>query len=230
MSEVTIYAAVARAMGEVKRVGKDNRNAEQKYDFASVDDFMAMVGPICAANGLVTIIDEDSREFIEKPGKYGPTQWVSIAYQITTWHASGEHLPTVRRHVEVIRNGPQAYGAAQSYMLKQYYRGLLAIPTGDKDDPDHGMVAEEPAPQRQQDPRQQRKRPDPDAIQNAANYLAQADSLDDLRDRWTKLPADVRSIEGVQAAKDAKKTALEVFAPQDKAPASADLGADEIPY
>jgi hypothetical protein len=142
MTEQTIYSAVAKAMGEIKRIAKDNRNAEQKYDFASVDDFMAMVGPICAANGLVTIIDEDQREFIEKPGKYGVTHWVSIAYHITTYHASGTHLPTVRRNVEVVRSGPQAYGAAQSYILKQYYRGLLNIPTGDKDDPDHGTVAE----------------------------------------------------------------------------------------
>ena len=151
MTEAKIYSAVAKAMGEIKRVGKDNRNTEQKYDFASIDDFMAMVGPICAANGLVTIIDEDVREFVEKPGKYGPTQWVSITYQITTWHASGEQLPTVRRHVEVIRNGPQAYGAAQSYVLKQYYRGLLAIPTGDKDDPDHGTTPEEPVGKRPQE-------------------------------------------------------------------------------
>lgn len=151
MTEAKIYSAVAKAMGEIKRVGKDNRNTEQKYDFASIDDFMAMVGPICAANGIVTIIDEDVREFVEKPGKYGPTQWVSITYQITTWHASGEQLPTVRRHVEVIRNGPQAYGAAQSYVLKQYYRGLLAIPTGDKDDPDHGTTPEEPVGKRPQE-------------------------------------------------------------------------------
>jgi len=151
MTEQTIYSAVAKAMGEIKRIAKDNRNAEQKYDFASIDDFMAMVGPICAANGLVTIIDEDQREFIEKPGKYGVTHWVSITYQITTYHASGAHLPTVRRNVEVIRSGPQAYGAAQSYILKQYYRGLLNIPTGDKDDPDHGTVAEHisPAPRQQ---------------------------------------------------------------------------------
>jgi hypothetical protein len=143
MTEQTIYSAVAKAMGEIKRIAKDNRNAEQKYDFASVDDFMAMVGPICAANGLVTIIDEDQREFIEKPGKYGVTHWVSIAYQITTYHASGAHLPTVRRNVEVIRSGPQAYGAAQSYILKQYYRGLLNIPTGDKDDVDAKDNAQE---------------------------------------------------------------------------------------
>lgn len=130
------FAAVAKAMGEVKRLAKDNKNTEQKYDFASIDDFMAMVGPICAQNGLVTVMSECSKEFIEKQGKYGVTHWVAIEYEITTFHASGGSLPTVKRNVEVVRSGPQAYGAAQSFVLKQYYRGLLAIPTGDKDDPD----------------------------------------------------------------------------------------------
>lgn len=151
MTEAKIYSAVAKVMQEVKWIGKDNHNKEQNYDFASIDAFMAAVGPICAENGLVTIIDENVREFVEKPGRYGPTQWVSITYQITTWHKSGEKLPTVRRHVEVIRNGPQAYGAAQSYVLKQYYRGLFAIPTGDKDDPDHGTTPEEPVGKRPQE-------------------------------------------------------------------------------
>ena len=191
-------------MGEIKRVGKDNRNTEQKYDFASIDDFMAMVGPICAANGLVTIIDEDVREFIEKPGKYGPTQWVSITYQITTWHASGEQLPTVRRHVEVIRNGPQAYGAAQSYVLKQYYRGLLVIPTGDKDDPDHGGTPEEPVEKR---PKKSQEI-SAEAIALAREYLAKADSLEDLRERWGRIPNSVQASADVIAAKDKAKAKL----------------------
>ena len=131
-----VFAAIAKAMGEVKRLAKDNKNTEQKYDFASIDDFMAMVGPICAANGLVTVMSECSKEFIEKQGKYGVTHWVAIEYEITTFHASGGCLPTVKRNVEVVRSGPQAYGSAQSFVLKQYYRGLFAIPTGDKDDPD----------------------------------------------------------------------------------------------
>ena len=204
MTETKIYSAVAKAMGEIKRVGKDNRNTEQKYDFASIDDFMAMVGPICAANGLVTIIDEDVREFVEKPGKYGPTQWVSITYQITTWHASGEQLPTVRRHVEVIRNGPQAYGAAQSYVLKQYYRGLLVIPTGDKDDPDHGGTPEEPVEKR---PKKSQEI-SAEAIALAREYLAKADSLEDLRERWGRIPNSVQASADVIAAKDKAKAKL----------------------
>ena len=207
-------------MGEIKRVGKDNRNTEQKYDFASIDDFMAMVGPICAANGLVTIIDEDVREFVEKPGKYGPTQWVSITYQITTWHASGEQLPTVRRHVEVIRNGPQAYGAAQSYVLKQYYRGLLAIPTGDKDDPDYETTPEGPVGKRPQEAQKQKPQEiSAEAITLAKEYLAEADSLEDLRERWWRIPNPVQANADVIAAKDAAKERL-----------SKPIIDDEIPY
>lgn len=88
-----VFAAVATAMGEVKRIAKDNRNSEQKYDFASIDDFMAMVGPICAKNGLVTIADEESVEPFEKQGKFGVTQWARFTYVFTTYHVSGSHLP-----------------------------------------------------------------------------------------------------------------------------------------
>lgn len=133
-----VLAAVAAAMSKVKRVAKDNRNVEQKYDFASVDDFMAMVGPICAECGLVTTISETAIEALEKPGRNGNTLWVRITYSITTMHVSGEALPPVQRHVEVLRSGPQAYGSAQSYVLKQYYRGLMCISTGERDDPDFG--------------------------------------------------------------------------------------------
>ena len=46
-----IFAAIAAAMGEVERVSKGGENKEQKYKFASVDDFLAMAGPICAKHG-----------------------------------------------------------------------------------------------------------------------------------------------------------------------------------
>jgi hypothetical protein len=226
MSDTTIYSAVAKAMGDVERVAKDSRNNDQKYDFASVDDFMAMVGPICSEYGLVTILDEETREFIEKPGKYGSTQWVAISYQITTWHESGEQLPTVRRHVEVIRNGPQAYGAAQSYILKQYYRGLLNIPTGDSDDPDHSAVPEEQsAPQQQQrkapPEMTQRRLPTQEAINRTCEYIREATDMGELKKRWENATKDLQATTAVIAAKDAAKERLS--APQP------DLD-DTIPY
>ena len=136
-----IVAAIAKAMSEVKRLAKDNRNTEQKYQFASVDDFLAMTGPICGSNGLVVMMDEDGCEAVERQGKYGPSFWLRFTYIITVWHSSGQSLPPSRRSVEVIRTGAQSSGSAQSYALKQFLRALLQIPTGDSDEADLNTFA-----------------------------------------------------------------------------------------
>jgi hypothetical protein len=128
-----LLAALAKAMGEVKRLAKSEKNTEQKYSFASVDDFLAMAGPVCAANGILIDMDEAEVEAFDRQGKYGPSYWVRVTFSITVWHVSGESLPPRRRTVEVIRTGAQSFGSAQSYALKQFLRALLMIPTGDPD-------------------------------------------------------------------------------------------------
>jgi hypothetical protein len=106
--------------------------------------------------------------------------------------------------------------------LKQYYRGLLAIPTGDKDDPDHGTVQEEPASKPQNNPPKKPQEPPAEAIERAQEYLSEADSLDDLKARWGRIPADIKTFATVIAAKDAAKDKL-IGSP-------IDLGGDSIPY
>jgi len=210
-----LLTAIAAATGDVERIPKGNKNVDQKFNFASIDDFNRMVGPIVSRHGLVTLIDEIERNFIEKPGKYGPTFWVSLTYSIVTHHVSGQSIPPVIRHVEVLRNGPQAYGSAQSYVSKQYYRSLLCISTGEKDDPDFGEAQQ----QRQPEPKRQPEPPSQEAISKAAEYLAGADTIDDLKERWTKLPKNMQSAGAVLAAKDATKNAL-----------NTPITDDEIPY
>jgi heme exporter protein D len=137
MSETSeILAAVAKAMGAVHKVKKTGQNTHDNYAFASVDDFLAMVNPICAEAGLMVAMDETGLEDFVRKGKYGENAWMRVSYCITVFHASGQSLPPVKRTVEVLRNGSQAYGSAQSYVLKQFLRCLLLIPTGDKDDAD----------------------------------------------------------------------------------------------
>lgn len=211
-----IIAAVAKAMGEMKRISKDSRNIEQKYDFASVDDFLAMTGPICAANGLVTILNEVEVDGFERQGKYGPTNWLRIVFEIHTMHTSGECLPITRRTVEVIRTGAQSFGSAQSYVLKQYQRALYQIPTGDKDDADFAEKGEG-AVVRHED---QRKPAGPTAVQIAAESLSNADTLDQLAAIWKDIPRSVQGDAAVIKAKDDRKAALQ----------NADLGCDEIKY
>ena len=214
-----IIAAVANAMGEMKRISKDSRNIEQKYDFASVDDFLAMTGPICAANGLVTILNEVEVDGFERQGKYGPTNWLRIVFEIHTMHTSGECLPVTRRTVEVIRTGAQSFGSAQSYVLKQYQRALYQIPTGDKDDADFAEKGEG-AVVKHEEPR---KPAGPTAVQIAAESLSNADTLDQLAAIWKDIPRSVQGDAAVIKAKDDRKAAL---APK----VNADLQSDEIPY
>lgn len=214
-----VYAAIAAAKGDVKRLVKGERNKDQGYNFASIDDFLELVGPITARHGLVPIVDETDCEFIEKPGKYNPTMWVRLRYSIVMCHASGQMTPPVTRNLEVLRTGPQAYGSAQSYVLKQYYRGLLEIPTGDADDPDFTGGRREDA-----DLAPRNTGPDPQAVSIAVTSLENAASLDALRDIWTGLPRDVQHSPNAIKAKNDRKAALE----ENKAPPREPIN-DEVP-
>jgi hypothetical protein len=187
-----IVAAIAKAMGEVKRLAKDNRNTEQKYQFASVDDFLAMTGPICAANGLLVMMDEDGCQEIERQGKYGPSYWLRFTYVITVWHSSGESLPPVRRSVEVVRTGAQSSGSAQSYALKQFLRAMLQIPTGDADEADLNSFAAAAAGARE-----------PNAMSTPATAAAEG-----IRDAWRNavldsLPENATEAQKAEAFADA---------------------------
>lgn len=223
----TIYAAIAGAMADVKRLAKDSRNVEQKYSFASVDDFLSMTGPICAAHGLIICLDEDEVVDFERQGKYGTTFWLRIRFSVTVCHVSGECLPPSRRTVEVIRTGAQSFGSAQSYAIKQFLRALLQIPTGDKDDADYsekgeGQPTAATAAQAIKD-RPTREAATTPAILSGIDYVNDAESLDDLKARWSNLPTAVKAEAGVIAAKEAAKTRL-------ASQPAADLGGDAIPY
>lgn len=139
MSDNTIHAAIAAAVKEVRILGKTEKNTYDNYNFVSVDKFLEMLNPICGRHGLFPVMDEESHEtFASAKG----TQWLRVHYAITLHHSSGGTLGPVRRAVAVPHNGAQAYGSAQSYALKQFFRSLLMIPTGDRDDPDFNATDE----------------------------------------------------------------------------------------
>jgi len=220
-----IITALCAAMGQVQKVAKGGRNEHDKYNFAGIDDFLALVNPICAANGLIVHMQETEREDFSRKGKFGDNAWMRQSFALTLMHVSGQTLPPVTRTVEVLRNGAQAYGSAQSYALKQFWRCILLIPTGDKDDADFhptdaGVVTREDRPA-------QRRQPDmKGAADHAQSALSNADTLEQLQAIWADLPAGVKSLPEVVGAKDNRKAELKPK-PQ-RTPDSAD--ADEIPY
>ena len=134
---IGIFQAIASAVGEVKVLGKSERNKFDGYDFVSIDKFLALVNPICARHGLFPIISQRELEMYENTSSQGrKSVWARFFYDITLYHSSGETLGPTNIMVSVPMNGAQASGSAQSYALKQFFRAVLMIPTGDKDDAD----------------------------------------------------------------------------------------------
>jgi hypothetical protein len=133
-----IAKAIAQAMSEIGVLAKANENKFDKYNFASIDDFILHVRAPMEKAGLFIIPDEaaepELRDVNKKDGKPMAMWWSRFGFIIG--HTSGALYGPIYKTVMVQANGAQAAGSAQSYALKQLLRGLFAIPTGDKDDPD----------------------------------------------------------------------------------------------
>ena len=139
-----VAAAISKVMAGVPKLDRTNPNTHANYNFASIDDFLSAVRPLCAEAGLIILQDEASSEMLDGVDKYGkPKRWLSVTYSFTLAHSSGEtwaHRPT-RSIVVDASMGSQAYGAAQSYTLKLFERSLFQIATGEK-----GQDVDEHAP------------------------------------------------------------------------------------
>jgi hypothetical protein len=210
-----ILRALAKAMGQVQTIAKDSRNKHDGYNFASIDDFLALVNPICAENGLIVHMQESLREDFERKGKFGDNAWMRQSFDLTLFHVSGQSLPAVTRTVEVLRNGAQAYVSAQSYALKQFWRAILLIPTGDKDDADYhptdaGTITRQERPPRPSAPAH---RPDPShgkpaPADHAIAALTAAETIPALVAIWADLPLSVKALPEVFGVKENRKAEL----------------------
>lgn len=138
-----IAAAVASAVKDVKILGHNAKNNHGNYAFVSIDKFLEMVNPICGTHGLFPMSKCTGIEYYEGRTKNGASLWGRYSFDITLWHSSGEALPAVSVTVPIQISGSQASGSAQSYALKQFFRGLFMIPTGDRDDADFNKVFDE---------------------------------------------------------------------------------------
>ena len=130
-----VAAAIGAVMKAVPKLKKGEKNTHGNYNFASIDDFLEAVRPLCAKNGLIIIQDEagfDLREGVDKNGK--TVRWLLLTFQFTLAHTSGETWARRPKRTIMVNAamGAQAFGAAQSYALKQFQRSLFQIATGEK--------------------------------------------------------------------------------------------------
>jgi|GEM_PF-3981085 len=165
-----VSAAISAVMASVPKLEKTQKNQFGKYSFAGIDSFLEALRPLCADNGLIIRQNEEDFQVIETPppkeGQAGK-RWLLIRYSYTLAHASGEVCPQkdVRSIIVDASMGAQAFGAAQSYSLKQYMRSLFMVATGEKgEDADEHDPANLP----------QTKRPPSSASPEMREYAADA--------------------------------------------------------
>jgi hypothetical protein len=128
-------------MSDIKRLAKEDKNQHGGYNFASIDDFLDLTRPLCAKHGLVVLQDEEDFEVIDA-GNNNKSLRMRFAF---TLEAGGESRGPLRRSIMVpAKMGSQAFGAGQSYALKQFLRATFQIATGEKDDIDHHDTGELP--------------------------------------------------------------------------------------
>ena len=130
----SIAKAINDVMKDIKTLQKTSENKFQNYNYADIDSFLKAVNPLCAQHGLIITMDEESCR-VSKNADGKP--WLHIVYKFILSSAVGETWSyTPRRNMFVAMTGGQSLGSSQSYILKQFLRGLLFISTGDKDDLD----------------------------------------------------------------------------------------------
>ena len=120
-----VAAAICAVMADVPKLQKGETNSHGKYNFASIDDFLEAVRPLCAKHGLIILQDEEGYE--------SEGGWLTMRFAFTLAHSSGETWShKVKRSIMVnAKMGSQAFGAGQSYALKQFMRSAFQIATGE---------------------------------------------------------------------------------------------------
>lgn len=145
--------AVAKVTKAVTRLSKGERNQHGGYNFAGIDDFLEMTGKLCGDAGLNVIMDEEEFEVVDEFFATKAGRVAGLRMKFAIWlKCEGEKDGPYHRSIMVPSNmGSQAFGAGQSYVLKQFLRATFQIPTGDKsediDAHDTGVM-HAPAPDR----------------------------------------------------------------------------------
>ena len=193
-----IAKALATAQTNMTKALKQSNNPHFRSRYADLGNVMDACLPALNGAGIALIQptgEDDSGRFVETIFVHGE---------------SGEQL-SCRVPLIVAKNDMQGFGSAVTY-ARRY--GLMTM-AGIAPEDDDGNAASKAPPQQHRKP----EPPSQEAISRAADYLAEADTIDDLKERWAKLPKNVQGADIVIAAKDATKNAL-----------NPPITDDEIPY
>jgi hypothetical protein len=148
-----IYKALAQCMAEVGAVGKNRKNTQGAgYQYRGIDDVMAAVQPIFAANGVVCVAEVVDREREAITTNKG-SGMVSVRLLVRhTFYAEDGSSVVCTTLGEAFDSGDKASNKAMAVALKYALTTTLCLPTyetnRDTEEETHHVAA--PQQQRQQ--------------------------------------------------------------------------------
>ena len=197
-----IYMALCAAQANMGKVTKGSVNPAFKSKYADLADVVSVAVPALTEQGIAmyhSVIRDE----------HGTAMRTTLSHGATDTHIHCD-VPMI-----VDKQNMQGMKSATTYAKRI---GLESV-TGIAAEDDDGNAAFKAPPKAEPKPAPI----DTEASQKAREYLAEADSLDDLKERWSRIPQPVAALLVVSAAKDAAKLRLTHAA-------NADLGGDELPY
>jgi hypothetical protein len=197
-----IYMALCAAQANMGKVTKGSVNPAFKSRYADLADVVSVAVPALTEQGIAmyhSVIRDE----------HGTAMRTTLSHGATDTHIHCD-VPMI-----VDKQNMQGMKSATTYAKRI---GLESV-TGIAAEDDDGNAAAKAPPKAEPKPAPINT----EASQKACEYLAEADSLDDLKERWSRIPNPVAALLVVSAAKDAAKLRLTHAA-------NADLGGDELPY
>jgi len=186
-----IAAALAKAQANMGKALKANKNDHFRSKYADLGNVMDACLPALNEAGIAVIQPIGSDE----QGLYVKTVFIH-----------GESGEDIQCRVPLIlgKNDMQGFGSAVTY-ARRY--GLMAM-AGIAPEDDDGNAAAASAPKPVRQPRTQPAENVDEGIERAVEYLREASGLEDLKERWSRIPKHVQAAKEVIAAKDKAKERL----------------------
>lgn len=130
----TIHEALSSVMGDVRSVGKNDRNQAQQFNFRGVDAVVNAVGPRLRAHGVIVVPDVRDLKFstVEVGKNRTPMGHVIVTVGYTFYGPAGDSIPTCTVG-EAMDSGDKAVAKAMSVAFRICLLQALALPTSDTD-------------------------------------------------------------------------------------------------
>lgn len=143
-----VYGAFAKALQQVRSVGKDGWNDHQRFNFRGIDGVLDAVGPAFRAHDLFLIPEVvDHRLELVRSSQGKEMVQAVLRMKYTVAHADGSTLSGTIVG-EATDRADKATSKAASVALRTFLLQSMVLPTGEKDpDADYNERGATPAPE-----------------------------------------------------------------------------------